>query len=126
MSLLHKYVLYASLGFLGISLIIPGLIEIFKVQAGSPDLVPETIAAKNQLRALNGVMTAMGFMALWACIDLENAKVLTQALGGMLLLVFAARLYSFIIDGLPAFMTWVYAFIELLLAVIFLAWPPGK
>ena len=126
MSILHKLVLFASLGFLGISLVIPGLIEIFKLQAGSPGLLPETVNAKNQLRALNGLMTGLGFLALWACVDLERSRILVLALGGILLLVVIARFYSFFADGSPGLMTWVYGIIELLLAVIFIVWPPGE
>ena len=124
MSLLHKLLLYSSLGFVGISLVIPGLIEIIKTQPGSPGLVPETIDAKNQFRALNGMMTGIGLMALAACFELEKARFLVLALGGILLLVFAARMYSIIIDGLPGFMTTVYAAIELSPAIIFIVWPP--
>ena len=124
MSLLHKLLLYSSLGFVGISLVIPGLIEIIKTQPGSPGLVPETMDAKNQFRALNGMMTGIGLMALAACIELEKARFLVLALGGILLLVFAARMYSIIIDGNPGLMTIVYATVELLLALIFLMWPP--
>ena len=126
MSFLHKLVLLASMGFLGISLVIPGLIEMFKLQPGSPGLLPETVDAKNQLRALNGLMTGLGFLALWACVDLERTRILVLALSGILLLVVIARFYSFCIDGLPGLMTWVYVIIEFLLAVIFIAWPPGE
>ncbi len=80
--------------------------------------------AKNQFRALNGMMTGIGLMALAACIELEKARFLVLALGGILLLVFAARMYSIIIDGNPGLMTIVYATVELLLALIFFMWPP--
>ena len=126
MSILHKLVLFASLGFLGTSLVIPGLLEMFKLQAGIPGLLPETVNAKNQLRALNGLMTGLGFLALWACVDLERSRILVLALGGILLLVVIARFYSFFVDGLPGLMTRVYVIIEFLLAVIFIAWPPGE
>ena len=126
MTILHKLVLLASLGFLGVSLVLPGLIEMFKLQPGSPGLIPETVNAKNQLRALNGLMTGLGFLALWACVDLERSRILVLALGGILLLVVIARLYSFFIDGPPGLMTWVYVIIEFLLAVIFIIWPPGE
>ena len=126
MSVLHKLILYGSLAFLGISLVIPGLIEMFKLQPGSPGLLAETTDAKNQLRALNGLMTGLGFLALWACVDLERSRILVLALGGILLLVVIARFYSFFADGSPGLMTWVYGIIELLLAVIFIVWPPGE
>ncbi len=125
MSLLHKLVLLASLGFLGLSLVIPGLMEMFKLQPGSSDLLPETVSAKNQLRALNGMMTGFGFLALWACVDLEHSRILVLALGSMLLLVVIARFYSFFVDGLSDLMSWDYVIIELLLAIVFITWPPG-
>lgn len=126
MSLLHKLVLLASLGFLGLSLVIPGLIEIFKLQPGSPGLLPETVNTKNQLRALNGMMAGFGFIALWACVDLENSRTLVLSLGSMLFLVVIARIYSFFVDGMPDLMTWVYVIIEIFLALVFIIWPPGE
>ena len=124
MTLIHKLVLYASLIFLGLSLAIPGLIEMFKTQQGSSGFLPETIDAKNHFRALNGMMIGVGIIALWACIDLAHSKVLIFMLGCILLLVVTARLYSFIVDGSPGLTTWFYLIIELLLAIIFLTWPP--
>lgn len=126
MALAHKVLLCAALIFLGISLIIPGLIEVLKPQPGIPGLIPETLSAKNQLRALNAVMTAVGFLALWACFDLENAQTLILVLGSILLLVSAARIYSILVDGDPGFMSRIYLLIELGLAALFLIWPPVK
>ncbi len=54
MVLIHKLVLYGLLGFLGINLVFPGLMELFKVQPGSSDFVLTTTDAKSQFRALHG------------------------------------------------------------------------
>ena len=124
--MLHKLLLYGSLAFLGFSLVIPGLIEMFKLQPGSPGLLAETTEAKNQLRALNGMMTGVGFLALWACIDLQHSRMLVLSLGGILLLVVIARGYAMIVDGLPNLMTGVYVILELMLSLLFLLWPPTE
>jgi hypothetical protein len=72
MVLLHKLVLYGLLGSLGINLVFPGLMELFKVQPGSSDLVLTTTDAKNQFRALHGMMAGLGMLAFWACLDISN------------------------------------------------------
>lgn len=124
MNLNHKIILYSALGFLGFCLIIPGLIEIFKNPPGGSGLVTETIDAKNQLRALNGMMTGIGFIALYACAYLENSRVLVLALGWLLLMVAAARIYSLFIDGCCSLTSWLYLAVEFSLALLFLLWPP--
>ena len=126
MSVLHKLILYGSLAFLGISLVIPGLIEMYILQPGSPGLLAETTDAKNQLRALNGMMTGVGFLALWACINLQHSRTLILSLGGILLLVVLARGYAMIVDGLPTLMTWGYFALELMFSLLFLLWPPTE
>ena len=120
----HKIVLYLALGFLAFSLIVPGLIEIFKAQAGNTKLIPASLEAKNQLRALNGMMVGVGCIAIWACIELEHSRDLVLALAGILLIVVNTRLYSSMIDGFPDLMTCVYTIIEIILALLFLLWPP--
>lgn len=70
MTIIHKLILYGLLGLLGASLVIPGLIEMLKQQPGIPGLAPVTPDAKNQFRALNGMMVGVGIIALWACLDL--------------------------------------------------------
>ena len=126
MDLTHKTALYLALGFVGISLIIPGLIEIFKPHPGSTGLILETIDAKNQLRALNAMMTGIGCMAIWACTDLVHSRNLVLSLGGILMMVVIARIYSSMVDKFPGTMTWVYTVIELLLSQLFLIWPPHE
>jgi len=125
MSIVHKLVLYAALLFVGISLVVPGLQEIIKTQAGIPGLVPETMAAKNQFRALQGMMLGLGLLAFWACIDLHNAKILVMAIGLVLLMVALARIYSFWSDGAPGTASFIYVVLELSFAGLFLLWPPS-
>ncbi len=124
MNILHKLVLYGLLGLVGVSLLLPGLMEMLKLQPGSPGLTPATLDAKNQFRALQGMMAAVGMLALWACVELEHARVLVLALGIIMLATVVARVYSLSVDGLPGAMTLVYLVVETLLAVAFLIWPP--
>lgn len=126
MSITHKLVLYAALLFVGSSLVVPGLLEMIKSQAGIPGLVPETAVAKNQFRALQGMMVGLGLLALWACLDLSGAKKLVMAIGLVLLVVALARIYSFWRDGLPGAAVWLYGALELLFAGLFLLWPPAS
>lgn len=123
MSITHKLVLYAALLFVGSTLVVPGLLEIIKNQAGIPGLVPETAAAKNQFRALQGMMVGLAF---WACLDLPGAKNLVMAIGLVLLVVALSRIYSFWHDGLPGMAVRFYAALELLFAGLFLLWPPAS
>ena len=120
----HALTLYILLGFLGISLIIPGLMGVFRLSEGSRWLFAETVDAKNHLRALNGMMTAMGIVALWACLDITEARGIVIALGLVMMALVVARLYSMAIDGLPGGLTMLYLIVEALMATIFLTWPP--
>lgn len=124
MDLTHKLILYASLALLGFSLAIPGLLEMFKSHPENSGLYPQTIDAKNQLRALNGMMTGIGFLSIWACFDLERSRILVLALGAVLFLVVIARIYSIVIDSFPGFISCFYVFIEFSLCLLFLLWPP--
>ena len=126
MSIAHKLVLYAALLFVGISLIVPGLLEIIKTQAGIPGLIPETVVAKNQFRALHGMMLGLGLLAIWACMDLADAKHLVMAIGLVLLMVALARIYSFWNDGAPDAASFIYVALELSFAGLFMLWPPGS
>ena len=124
MTLLHKVVLYSLLAFLSLSLVLPGLVELFKSQPGSPGLIPASLDAKNQFRALQGMMVGLGLLALWACLDLERARTLVLALGVVLSVLVAARFYSLMIDGMPGLMTVAYLAVEGVMAGVFLLWPP--
>jgi len=126
MGMLHKMVLYGLLGFLSISLVVPGLVELFKPQPGSPGMVLASLDAKNQFRALQGMMVGLGILALWACLDLEHAHMLVLTLGVVLSVPVVARLYSLVVDGMPGFMTLVYLAVEGVMAVVFLIWPPPQ
>ncbi len=124
MILVHKLVLYALLGFLGISLLFPGLIELFKAQPGNSDFLLTTTDARNQFRALHGMMAGLGILALWACLDLEGSRIIVLGLGVIMAMLVIARGYSMFMDGLPGMMSLVYLAAELALALVFLLWPP--
>ncbi len=124
MILAHKLLLYALLGFLGISLVFPGLMETFKVQPGNSDFVLTTTDAKNQFRALHGMMAALGILALWACLDLAGSRMIVLGLGVIMAMLVIARGYSMFVDGMPGMMSLVYLAAELALALVFLLWPP--
>jgi hypothetical protein len=124
MVLVHKLVLYALLGFLGISLVFPGLMELFKVQPGSSDFMLTTTDARNQFRALHGMMAGLGILALWACLDIESSRGLVLWLGVIMAMLVIARGYSILVDGMPGIMSLVYLVVELALAMVFLLWPP--
>lgn len=122
----HKLVLYGSLGLLGASLIIPGVMVMLSLEVSHGGLFAEPPDGSNQLRALYGMMTGVGVVALWACLDLKQAHSLVTSLGIIMALGGVARCYSILVDGVPGLMTLLYLGVELLLAAIFLLWPPSK
>ena len=124
MGALHQTILYASLVFLGLSLTIPGLIETLRPTTGSTWLIAADVNAKGHLRGLNGTMTAVGAIALWACWDLPEARSLVEVLGAVITFVAASRIYSMAMDGLPNLTGKLYLGIEAALGAIFLSWPP--
>ncbi len=124
MVLAHKLVLYGLLGLLGLSLVIPGVIGVFRPGVGQAWLVAETIDAKNHLRAVNAMIAALGAVALWACWDLERSRLLVMALGVVMAALVAARVYSVVVDGVPGPSSWTYLAVESVLAGVFLGWPP--
>jgi len=124
MGWLHKLVLYGLLGFLGLSLVIPGVVGALRPGEGRSWLVAESVDARNHLRALNAMMVGLGLIAGWACLDLERARALVLALGLVMALLVVARLYALVVDGPPGPMTLVYLAAEAVMAAVFLAWPP--
>jgi uncharacterized protein YjeT (DUF2065 family) len=124
MSAVHQAILYASLVFLGLSLVVPGLMDTLGPTTGSKWLIAVNVDAKAHLRGLNGMMIAIGAIALWACWDLPNARSLVEALGAVLVFVAAARIYSMVVDGFPNLTGKLYLGVEAALGAIFLAWPP--
>jgi hypothetical protein len=124
MSLVHRLVLLGLLAFLGLSLVIPGLVGVFRPATGRVWLVGETVDARSHLRALNAMMAALGLVALWACLDLARSRPLVLALGAVMALLVVARLYAVVVDGGPGAATWLYLAVEAVLALAFLAWPP--
>jgi hypothetical protein len=124
MSALHQLTLYVSLGFLGLSLLVPGLADAFRVTTGQKWLVAGDVDARNHLRALNGMMAAVGMIALWACWDLPMARTLVTALGAIMAFLVVARIYSMVVDGVPGLANNVYLGVEAALGAVFLGWPP--
>ena len=117
-------VLYCLLGLLGVSLVFPGLAGTFRPGIGHTWLIAESADARNHLRGLNAMMAGLGMVALWACWDLESSRQIVLGLGVVLAVIVVARLYSLLIDGLPGATTLTYLVIEVLLAAVFLLWPP--
>lgn len=124
MSFVHQTVLYLSLGFLGLSLLIPGLIEVCRRATGQQWLVAENVDAVNHLRALNGMMAALGIISLGACWDLPSARLLVEALGVVMVFLVAARVCSMVVDGIPGLASTVYLGVEAGLGALLLGWPP--
>jgi Domain of unknown function (DUF4345) len=124
MSAIHQLILYASLGFLELSLLIPGLTDTFRVTTGQKWLVAADVDARNHLRALNGMMAAVGVIALWACWELATARSLVRALGTLMVFLVVARIYSMVVDGIPSLANNVYLGVEAALGTMFLGWPP--
>jgi hypothetical protein len=124
MSMAHSAVLYTCLVLLGLSLVGPGLSGTFRPGVGRIWLIADSAEAKNHLRGLNAMMTALGAIAFWACWDLESARLLVIALGLVMALLVIARLYSLMIDGPPGSTTLIYLSVEAALGAIFLLWPP--
>jgi hypothetical protein len=118
--------LYALLAIFGISLLIPGLIELFRSSSAKTWLIAESPDAVNQLRAYHGMMLGLGLIAFWCLFDLQHARLLVLALGVVLLPVIIGRVYAVISDGVPGIMTWVYLCIEIVMAATFLAFPPPR
>lgn len=124
MSAAHMAILYCLLGLLGLSLIGPGLAGMLRPGIGRTWLIAEAADARNHLRGLNAMMAALGMVALWACWDLENSRLLVLALGVVMAALVVARLYSLLVDGLPGGVTLTYLAVEVILACAFLLWPP--
>ena len=124
MTIFHRLLLYSLLIFLGISLIIPGLIEMFKLNIGKSWIICENIDAKNHLRSFNAMMTAVGLIAVWACFNLDHSRLLVIALGIVMMLLVVSRVYSIIVDCMPGSKTLLYLAIETGLALVFLVLPP--
>jgi len=124
MSMAHRVILSACLGVLGLSLLVPGLLNVLRPGTGTPGLVATNADAANHVRALNGMMAAVGAGALWACLDLPRARQLIVALGVLMAALVLARAYSIATDGMPGLATRLYLIVELLFGLVFLGWAP--
>ncbi|MCU7829437.1 MAG: DUF4345 domain-containing protein [Candidatus Thiodiazotropha sp. (ex Myrtea sp. 'scaly one' KF741663)] len=119
---LHKWVLTVLLFIFGLSLLVPGLVEMFTLTLAVTD--ERAISQINQSRALHGMMAGLGLLSCMACFYLEQARILVMGIGFTLVLVVVGRLYSLFIDGLPDKVTFFYLVIETFLALFFLFLPP--
>jgi len=126
MPLSHKLILYVTLGSLCLSLIVPGLWEVFRDNPGSPGLIAQHVDALNQLRAYNGMITAIGFMSGVAIINIERNRTLILILATLLLFLALSRLISLLLDGLPGLVTLTYLVMEVLISVILFVFVPPK
>ncbi len=124
MAFARKWVLYLLLMLLGVSLLFPGLAEVLTLTTAVGWLHTDDIDAKNQLRALNAMMAALGAVALLACWRLQRNRQLVQALGLCLAFVVLARIYSLFVDGMPSLTHLIYLGVEGIMAAVFLIWPP--
>jgi len=124
MSIAHMGVLYALLGSLGIGLLGPGLAGMLRLAIGRTWLIADATDARNHLRGLNAMMAALGMIALWACWDIERSRMLVLALGVVMAVIVAARLYSLLVDGPPGMTAMTYLAVEAVMGAVFLFWPP--
>jgi len=102
----------------------PGLWEIFRNTPGSPGLMAQHVDALNQLRAYNGMLTAIGLMSGLAIIKVERNRTLVFTLAIILIFLAFSRIVSILIDGIPGIMTLTYLVMEVLIAVILLVFMP--
>jgi len=105
---------------------VPGLWEVFRHNPGSPGLIAQHVDALNQLRAYNGMMTAVGFMSGVAIINMERNRTLILVLATLLLFLALSRLISLLLDGLPGLVTLTYLIMEVLISVILFVFMPPK
>jgi uncharacterized protein (DUF1786 family) len=119
-------VVRAVLVLLGISLLLPGLSELFPVSIQWHGVVPEMIEAKHQFRVLHAMMAALGIVALYSCIDIVRNQLLIRVLAVVLSCVVMARFYSMFVDGVPGALTLAYLAIEVVMIVILFRWVPTK
>ena len=118
----HKWTLMALLMLLGLSLLIPGIFEMFHPEPAG--LNPKSVSQANQHRALHGMMAGLGVLACLACYRIDRERILVMGIGVTLALVVIGRVYSLFIEGLPDGATLFYLAVESLLALIFLKYPP--
>ncbi|RMF15086.1 MAG: DUF4345 domain-containing protein [Gammaproteobacteria bacterium] len=120
----HHALLMTCLIILALSCMTQALWEIFHRGHSATGLASPSPTARNQLRAYNGMLLGIGILAIWASVNLDQARQLVQALGVVLLPSALARLISFRIDGAPHWSSRLYYGVELGMGLIFLLWPP--
>lgn len=126
MSMQPSIVLRVSLLFLGLALLIPGLFHAFFLYPFSHLISPSKIEGINQLRALNGMMAAVGMLCLWCIKDTARKYPVLHGLALILLVVSICRIYSLFMDGISNFLYLGYLGIEIVLAVVLLYFSTAK
>jgi len=126
MPLGHKLILYITLGLLCLSLLLPGLWEVFRNSPGHPHLLAQHVDALNQLRAYNGMVAALGLLSGFAIFNIERNRTLILTLAFIMLFLTISRLISVLIDGMPGLWTLIYIVIEALMALILFVFRPPK
>lgn len=121
---LRLWLLRLGLAVLAVALIGPGVQGMLLAEGASPGLRAAGADAHSHLRALNGMMAAIGLAAGWALLRLTRARRLVRMLGGLMLVLVTARLISLWLDGVPGLATLTYLGVEAALAILFLGWPP--
>jgi len=122
----HKLILYVTLGLLCLSLLLPGLWEVFRSTPGHPHLLAQNMDALNQLRAYNGMVAAVGLLSAMAIFNIERNRTLILTLALIMLFLTIARVISVLIDGIPGLWTLIYIVMEGLIALILFVFRPPK
>lgn len=122
----HKLILRLTLFFLCLSLMLPGLWEVFRSAPTQSGLVPQNVDALSQLRAYNGMVAAVGFVAGISIFNLEHNRTLIIALATIMLFIAISRTMSLFLDGVPGLLTFAYIPVELLIGIILLLFLPPK
>ena len=127
MPFFHKLILYITLGFLCLSLMLPGLWEVLRSTPNQSGLVAQHVDALHQLRAYNGMVAAVGFISGITIFNLERNRDLIIVLAMIMLFLATSRTISLFFDGVPGLLTLVYILTEILIAMIlFVFLPPNK
>ncbi len=110
----------------GVSLFLPGLVELLPLSIEWHGVMLDPVEAKHQFRVLHAMMAALGMVALYSCIDIVRYRLLIRALAVVLSCVVAARFYSMFLDGVPSALTLAYLVIEVVIVIILFRWVPGE
>lgn len=108
----------ASMIFLGLSLLIPGIYHVLWLYPQDNLISANTTEGLNQIRALNAMMAAIGIMSLWCLRKPREKLVVLKGIALILAVVSVGRFYSLLVDGLSNTLYTTYLTIEILLIMI--------